>query len=182
MKRINRTLSAALILCSFSGALSAQMRKSKLPEDVRLKKDSPTVYVTFDRVAKREPLRAGESNQGIWLRLHNNTRWPIVLKMNAVPAEYGDAGLFYEVLSERRVIVDGGCHVCSTNRLSPGRSLLFSLPREVLTKGEAIRVSFSYSWEDPDDVFAGREPEHYVYFYRSRLPQTLRQGKQSSGG
>jgi hypothetical protein len=122
-------------------------------------------------------LRAGESDQGVWLRLHNNTRWPIVIEMNSVPSEYGDAGLFYDVVSDSKVILEGQCHVCSSNKLSPGRSLLFSLPREDLVKGGAIRINFSYGWENPDDVFAGREPEHYVYFYASKLPQTSHQSK-----
>lgn len=175
---MNKTLLAILILCSFSGLLYAQKRKShRTPEEVRLKKDSPTVYITFGHVARREPLRAGESDQGVWLRLHNNTRWPIVLEMNGVPSEYGDAGLFYDLLSERKVIQEGRCHVCSSNKLSPGRSLVFSLPREYLGKGGAIRVGFSYGWEDPDDVSAGSEPEHYVYFYASKLPQTSQQSK-----
>jgi hypothetical protein len=179
MKIMNKTLSAVLILFSVNGLLYAQKRKPhRTPEEFRFKKDSPTVYITFNRVARREPLRAGESDQGVWLRLHNNTRWPIVLEMNGVPSEYGDAGLFYDVLSERKVILEGRCHVCSSNRLSPGRSLVFSLPREDLGKGGAIRISFSYGWEDPDDVFAGREPEHYVYFYASKLPQTSQLGKQ----
>jgi hypothetical protein len=173
MKIMNKILSAILTLGSVSGLLYAQNQKShRMPEEVRIKKASPTVYITFGHIGRREPLRAGESDQGVWLRLHNNTRWPIVLEMNGVPSAYGDAGLFYDVLSDRKVIREGRCHVCSSNRLSPGRSLVFSLPREDLAKGGAIRVSFSYGWEDPDEVFAGREPEHYVYFHASKIPQT----------
>jgi hypothetical protein len=130
----------------------------------------PTVYITFERAGNRKPLEQGESDQGVWLKLHNNTGWPLRLAMNGVPKEYGDAALFYDVLSEGKVVVEGRCHVCSSNQLHPGGSLLFSLPREDLVEGCAIRVKFSYGWEHPDDVFADREPQHFVYFYSSKLP------------
>jgi hypothetical protein len=55
--------------------------------------------------------------------------------------------------------------------LRGGESVLFSVPREHLPKGMVLRVSFSYEWEDQDDVFAGREVEHVVSFYASKLPQ-----------
>jgi hypothetical protein len=95
--------------------------------------------------------------------------------MNGVPKEYGDAALFYDVLSEGKVIVERRCHVCSSNQLSPGGSLLFSVPSEDLAERGAIRVNFSYGWEHPDDVFAGREPQHFVYFHSSKLPPQGRQ-------
>jgi len=135
----------------------------------------PTVYITFERAGERKPLKEGESGKGVWLRLHNNTRWSLTLAMNGVPKEYGDAALFYDVLSEGKVVVEGRCHVCSSNQLHPGDSLLFSVPSEDLAKDGAIRVNFSYGWEHPDDVFADREPEHFVYFYSSKLPPQGRQ-------
>ena len=169
---MKKKLSGVVILCCFSGLVYAQKRRPL--ENARITRNSPTVYITFIRMAKREPLRAGESDQGVWLKLHNNTRWPITLEMNGVPTEHGDAGLFYDVLLEKKVILERQCHVCSLNNLNPGRSLLFSLPREYLTKGQVIRVKFSYGWEGSDAIFADREPDHYVYFHASKLPQTPR--------
>ena len=139
----------------------------------RIMKEKPTVYISFDHAGKREPLLKGESDQGIWLRLHNNTRWAIRLQMNGVPRQYGDANLFYEVLSENEVVVDMGCHVCSSNKLPPGKSILFSIPREYLNKDLAIRISFSYEWEEDERGSTSLEPQHYVYFYSSALPKTL---------
>jgi len=174
---MKRTLSAIIVLCSFGGLLFAQRRNvHRSQEQVRIKKDLPTVYITFSHAGSREPLRAGESDQGIWLRLHNNTRWSIILEMNDVPKEYGDAGLFYDVISEKKVIREGLCHVCSYNGLGRGRSLLFSVPREYLANARVIRVSFNYGWEDPNDAFAGREPQHFVYFTSSNLPIIIQEG------
>lgn len=173
----------ALALCVFVGSVSVDEKiaivlsqeKSGRTEakGFRIIKEKPTVYIAFDHAAKREPLLNGESNQGIWLRLHNNTRWAIRLQMNDIPRQYGDANLFYEVLSENKVVIDMGCHVCSSNKLPPGKSILFSIPREYLNKDLAIRISFSYEWEEDERDSTSLEPEHYVYFYSSELPKTL---------
>jgi hypothetical protein len=53
--------------------------------------------------------------------------------------------------------------------LHPGHYILFTVPREDLAKGCAIRVKFSYGWED-----SSGEPEHFVYFYNSDLPTGAR--------
>jgi hypothetical protein len=124
----------------------------------------------------REPLRPSESNIGIWLRLHNNTKWSIILDMNGVPSEkYGDAALIYDELSDRKITFERKCHVCSFNALGSGRSLLFSVPAEHLSKGLGIRIKFSYAWEDYNKVLARQEPEHYVYFYSSQLPARIQE-------
>lgn len=169
-EKMKKILAITFILCGVVISLQAQHKPRGTQAESRIRKDMPTVYIAFERGGSRKPLEQGESNEGVWLRLHNNTRWPIMLEMNGVPPEYGDAALFYDVLSEGKLILEGRCHVCSSNRISPGRSLVFSVPREDLAKGKSIRVKFSYGWEDPDDVFAGREPEHYVNFDASKLP------------
>jgi hypothetical protein len=146
-------------------------QKANVPWNARIREDKPTVYIEFDHSGNREPLFASESNKGIWLRLHNNTKWPIVLDMHGVPsAVYGDASLIYDVLANRQVIIEGSCHACSFNSLGSGRSLLFSIPTEYLSKGHALRIKFSYGWEGSNKVAGGLEPEHYVYFYSSQLP------------
>src|SRR4029453_551689 len=139
----------------------------------RLSKAHPSVYITFERQAKIANISGtGEMQGTVWLRLRNNTRWPIVLDMNGVPKGYGDAGLFYDVLSEGKLIFENRCHVCSFNKLGPGRHLVFTVPHEDLVKGHSIRVKFSYGWEDEFDVGGGREVEHFVYFDGSHLPNS----------
>lgn len=139
--------------------------------DMRNVKDKPTVYISFERTGKREPLLNGEGDEGIWLRLHNNTRWSIKLDMNDVPSEeYGDADLFYEVVADEKVVVDMRCHVCSSDRVPPGESLLFSVPQEHLAKGRAIRIRFTYEWEEDENRSTSGEPQHHVSFYSSKLP------------
>lgn len=152
----------------------SQQAGSSVSQEVRIAKEKPNVFLDFERVGEREPLKASESSKGIWLRFHNNTRWPIMVFSRSAPSkDYGDALLFYDVLSEGKVIIEDRCHVCSFMKIESGRSLLFSLPSENLSKGQAIRVMFSYGWEEQNDVLSGREPEHFVYFHSSQLPQVV---------
>ena len=148
-------------------------------KSMRIVSDKPTVYISLERVGKREPLRNGESENGIWLSLHNNTKWGIILEMNDVPSKkYGDVELFYEVLSGENMVIDLRCHVCSVDKVAPGRSLAFSLPREYLVdKDRSIRIGFNYEWEQDNTGSTTLEPEHHVYFYSSQLPKSLQQTK-----
>lgn len=160
--------------------VSAQTRKPNRPSsEVRLSRDKPSVYISYERSGKREPLHASESDEGIWLRLHNNTKWTIKFPVFGATEAHGDVGMFYilEVVSElpdEVVDIPKGeelGHVYSPFELRSGESVLFSVPREHLPKGIALRVKFSYEWEDPDTVFGGGEVEHTVSYYASKLPQ-----------
>lgn len=171
-----KTIAIVLLSCFLCQPIIARHQNARVPSKEHLRKDKPTVYIEFERAGDRAPLRSGESNNGIWLRLHNNTKWPIVLDMQGAPSkEYGDALLIYDELSGRRVTFERNCHVCSFNALGSGHSLLFSVPAEHLSKGLGIRIKFSYGWEDYNKVLAGQEPEHYVYFYSSQLPLSTQQ-------
>ena len=173
-KMITLTL-ISFVLCSATASPYAHQKRVPKPvTDLRLNKNMPTVYITFERAGKRRPLEEGEGEEGVWLRIHNNMRWPLRLDMNGVPKEYGDAALLYDVLAEGKAMNERQCHVCSSNELHAGRTLLFSLPREDLVKGGGIRIRFSYGWEHAEDVFADREPQHFVYFYSANLPSEVR--------
>ena len=170
----------AVCLAATISFVSAQTRKPNKPSmDIRLSKDKPSVYISYERSGKREPLYVGESEEGIWLRLHNNTRWKIIFPAFGPPETHGDVGMFYtlDVISElpdEVVNIPKGYelgHGYSTFELRGGESVSFSVPREHLPKGIALRTKFSYEWENQDDVFAGREVEHTVSFYASMLPQ-----------
>jgi hypothetical protein len=49
------------------------------------------------RFGKRQPIHTGESDEGVWLRLHNNTRWPLVLNAR------GAAGHVFALATEEEV-------------------------------------------------------------------------------
>ena len=146
---------------------------------VRPNKDRPTVYLTYERSGRRVPLSNGESERGIWLRLHNNTKWKLILRVGGVPnPSYGDAVVFYEVdRIEGRGFIPIGyrSHVASVIKLKAGDSLVFSLPQEHLGKGLAVRVRYNYEWElRMDDSLPANEPYHSVTFASSDLPMDRR--------
>jgi hypothetical protein len=141
----------------------------KRPSNPHLSRSQPSVYITFDHQGKIAST-SGATEEFVWLRLRNNTRWPIVLDMEGVPSKaYGDAGLFWDVLCEGDSPLFHRCHACSFNSLPPGHYILFTVPREHLAKGCSLRVMFSYAWEHPSG-----EPEHFVYFYSSDIPSGTR--------
>jgi len=175
---LNKLFSGALVLCIAAPGFQAQQKRPRRQAEVRIRKDQPGVYLTFERSGKVKIPEIGEGYERVWLRFHNNTRWPIILDMSEVPAkEYGDAELYYDVLSGRELIFHGECHVCSFNGLGPSKSFVFSVPRGDLAEGRSIRVAFSYGWEDQNDTNAGREAVHYVYFDASKLPKNTLRGK-----
>jgi len=176
--------------------------------------------VSFLRFGAREPVYTGESNERVWLRLHNNTRWPLVFDAHGASGEAfargteEEIGLFVSVeevpkvrqfevvsspLTDRQPPPPGtlrepplqgqpllvpnikeeencsppyrdSCHVCSNIRLAPGKSIVFSVPREMLCEDRKIYVVYNYDWEEREGIMVD-EPEHRVYFYGSALPK-----------
>jgi len=160
--------------------------------DLRIVKNKPSVFISFDHRGKRQPLEQGESDSGIWLRLHNNTKAVIFIPIFTVPKTLGDVGLFYDIISTTRPnnYHDSAApaqetkspelpagytlgHTSSAYLLRPGRSISFSVPAEHLPERVGLRVNFSYEWELEGDMEFVRigEPQHYVFFYSSSLPK-----------
>src|SRR5262245_34875463 len=162
---------ALLAVNAFASSQRAQVDKIGRP---RIRRDKPSVYVSLIRVGKIEPLKTGIGDQHIWLRITNNTRWPIWLDASGVPnKEYGEISLYYtiESVNDGSIVIDSRCHVCSNVPLASGNSWIFVIPLDYLDKDQRIRVNFSFDWEDRDDTFAGREAEHSVFFFSSNLPK-----------
>lgn len=198
---MKKTFVIALIMyCLFPVTFAYTNNMIEEEEDVRLRKDKPTVYITFERTGERRPLEEGESNKGVWLRLHNNTRWKIkiaafnVPESPSSPKDGKEVGLYYEVEmvnhSGEGQFVRGAKESSKTKEnsdlpigyrkggvishtwIQPGDSLIFSIPREHLTKDLKIYVGFQYEWEKRKGyVGIDGEPEHHVYFSSNDLPK-----------
>src|SRR5690349_14129711 len=81
-KSMTRMKAIIILLCLSSlstFSLGQTRRSTRNARDFRISKSHPTVYLTFVRSGKREPEHVDESDQGVWLRLHNNTRWTLSL-------------------------------------------------------------------------------------------------------
>jgi hypothetical protein len=159
--------------------------------DLRLDKRKPSVFISFDHLGRRPPLEQGESNEGVWLRLNNNTRVSIFFASFSVPKALGEVGMFYDIIStsyksnyhdpslmtppaEEQELPVGYTlgHTSSAYLLRSGQSVLFSVPREHLPDRVGLRISFNYEWELEGEMEFVRkdEPKHFVFFYSSRLP------------
>lgn len=154
---------------------------------IYLNEEKPTVYITYERSGKLKPLYASESENRIWLRLHNNSRWSLLLAATGGDDKaYGDVSLFYDIDEIQSEINNSGelnkqnppvgrplNHTFSVVQLPSGKSVLFSVPKEHIGKGLILKVRFAYEWEGDDSVSANDEPKHYVYFYSTDLPSDI---------
>jgi hypothetical protein len=154
-------------------------------DSVYLNVKVPGVYMTFERLGKRVPLREGESDQGWFLTIHNNYRWSLrFTALGDIPKQNGDADLVYDVIEDPHgyppsPIPSGNWFdVVSTEVLQSGRTLLFSVPKANLNEGLGIRIEFNYEWE------AGRpiQPVHHITFCHSELPARFRKGEKRRPG
>lgn len=168
-------LFVSILLLSCSAQINAQgkgQRSNTKRSPVLIQKERPSIYITFVRF---DSIRTeSEEEVGlIWLKLRNNTRWPISLEMSGGRTENpNEAKLFYQTLSTNdEVIENRGCHVCSINNLGPNRSILFAVPAEDLPKDSRIRIRFSYGWENFEHRLLDMEPEHFVSFSSTEIPQ-----------
>lgn len=125
------SVSIALLLLTIS-TVDASLWLTSVQREVRLKRDQPGVYIRFERIGQLRSPNPLDDKERVWLRLHNNTKWSIMLQMSDVPSQdYGDASLYYDELRKGEVTFRNQCHVCTLNSLGPGKTLLFSLPRNV---------------------------------------------------
>jgi hypothetical protein len=71
-----------LLLIALTAALGQQATTSGNPS--LLDPNLPSVYIRFDHVGKRVPVHSDESGEGVWLRLHNNTKAAISLRTESL--------------------------------------------------------------------------------------------------
>ena len=96
--------------------------------------------------------------------------------MSGVPSrEYGDASLYYRIEESATGIIriDERCHVCSFNALGPGKSLVFAIDRNYVSRDALLRIKYSFRWEQHPEDGAGSISTHSVEFYFARLPKTV---------
>jgi hypothetical protein len=147
-------------------------------EGQRLDRNKPTIYISFKEFVRERGANAEQhSVEGVRFAFHNNTRW--IIYYHAIPKASlpGDVPLIYKIEQQsgcpdnRHLIGD----MVVTDKLNPGKSISFVVPRGHLLDGGKIYVEFNYSWE----LISGRpvhpqELRHRVYFASMDLPSTKR--------
>ena len=203
---IAKIILALIVVVNLPMNLLAQRTKTRRANsDVRLQKDKPTVFVSFVRFGRRESFRTVDSENGVYLQLHNNTRWTLILRAYGAggytftKSDAEEIGMFYGVEEVQQIGASSGtgdpanpslipqetkkldiyenCEVAlgywsdtaTIVELKPGKSFLFSLPRESLCRNLRMYITYQYKWEN--DFGNASEPEHRVYFYGQDLPK-----------
>jgi hypothetical protein len=155
-----------LLLITFILPISIFAQQSK-PQNIRLRKDKPSVYISFERFEKIK--REEENEEFIFFRLHNNTRWKIQLQMSGGLSEkYNDVRLYYAIRNDEGNMIEGHfCRVCSINWLPSTKSLLFAISRDLLKEDRRLDIEFQYEWQ----ADSAREVSNIVSFWNSDLPK-----------
>lgn len=171
-----------IVVCFFF-SMQTEGQKRQNGNDIRVVKNRPSIYISFEREGLRESPYVDESNQRIWLQFHNNSKWKVGTCMSLYPnrkgGNYPDKIFYYDVEriegaeSPKDIPIGnpmkGGCHLVF---IKSGGSEVFSVPREHLIDGLLIKVNFTYEWDiEPDGSISDLEPKHYVYFYSSDIPK-----------
>ena len=75
---MKKTLFSSIIIMFAVALVSASECKSQV-QDEKLSIDAtkPYIYLVFDHIGPRKPLRIAEPDEGIWLQLVNNSKYPI---------------------------------------------------------------------------------------------------------
>ncbi|GIU83221.1 MAG: hypothetical protein KatS3mg006_2285 [Pyrinomonadaceae bacterium] len=173
---------ATLLFFSFSFVCFAQLNNTTndLCKDVRLDPKKPSVFITFERFGERTPLRQDENNEGVWLRIHNNTKWKIYLKAYGADNERNEYQVSYEVRripglewKRKESELPLGYRIIKNYRIraiEPGKSIVFSVPKQNLADGLAIFVGFSYEWELFGESGGDLSIQHQAPFWSTDLP------------
>lgn len=150
---VNRFLSVLLMLgvSAVPACTSARM-----PGQLSIRADRPYVDIVFDLVGPRVPVLPGESNEGAWLRLRNNTAFPLRLSQLTPTGSVVNNGLLlpYEIVYSPGQVVSlfvppaasiGGYRSSSDLSgafllIDPGGEVAFSVPVEHLFADCALEV------------------------------------------
>jgi hypothetical protein len=142
-------------------AFGANLHGQQLVPDFVLNPSKPYLYIQFDHVGPRTPIQEGEGNVGLWLRIVNNCREPILVPTFGLTTGDPGVGVLDEIVPNvvTTSVVPGGvplaggsakpekrppegysAEVHSMTRVLPGRELLFSVPLNHVSDQWFMRV------------------------------------------
>jgi hypothetical protein len=169
---MNKIIALIFIILSIL-PYQANAQKSK-SISIKINQTKPSVYITYDRRGKLKPLFQGESENRIWLKMHNNTKLNIFFCAFSVSKEYGEIGLYHTVkrislFNKEMPLGYGQSDACDVSTLGAGKSVLFSLPSEHLDKDLAIKIESFYGWTGDwkQDMYEGTT--HLVAFGNDQI-------------
>jgi len=186
----------SILLASVWGI--SQGRASSTPAPFVIDPNRAFVYLRFDHIGKGVKFFEDEPSQRLWLRFVNNCREGIVLSTFGPPegALANEAGVMYEVVKDAPIeLVDlpnndsnvskssdqketnmprgYSFDVGSASIISPGKSLLFSIPINHLGKSWHIEIPFEFKLppgKGSRPLMIGGEPHMVLVYSIEDLP------------
>jgi hypothetical protein len=161
----------------------AEQASAQKPYAFVVDASKPYVYLAFDHVGRREAAREGESPQGLWLRLINNCRVPIEVVTHDLGTGDPGVGIKYYVVAVGGIVDDPtpdarprgySLHVGFSVVIQPGASLLFSVPRDHVSKWWYLQTRLEFALPSPGPGF-GSHPFGTASFSWEEIPAKYRQ-------
>jgi len=174
MRNLHRTVLAVFTLCAIAlpqSALKLSLDSSK-----------PFVYVSLDHIGPRPPVDDYEPHTGLWLRIVNNSAFPIeVITMEA--ATKPELTLVADEVIGRVTRIDPNeqppgpmpagysTAIGSPVTIAAGKSILFSVPVNHVSKSWYLRVPFRFRLTSLE---ASEQPICYAEFTLENIPEKQR--------
>lgn len=147
-----------------------------------LDSSKPFVYISFDHIAPRPPVDKYESHTGLWLRIVNNSAFPIeVIAMEAATKPeltlVADevVGRFTEIRPNDPPLgpmpAGYSAAIGSPETVASGKSMLFSIPANHVSKAWYLRVPFRFRLSP---LAASEQPICYAEFTLEDVPEDQR--------
>jgi hypothetical protein len=167
------------------------MYGQNVQSDFVLNRSMPYVYLQFDHIGPRAPILPGEGTIGLYLRIVNNCRVPILATEFSTSLANDGVNLFDEIIPDpiklditveharrgaqkaKRIKhelppLGYSDEISNMLRVYPGKDLLFSVPINHVGDDWFMRVQFALDVNDPS---IGRGPYAYLDFYKGQIPK-----------
>jgi hypothetical protein len=175
-----------VVLFLFATSMHAQSATTSFVLD----QSKAYAYLQFDHVGPRKPIQEGEPAQGLWLRLVNNCKVPINGRTYGITTGDPGVGVLDEVIPfspileihsdldqpvskdhpQQKMPPGYDDELASMTTIFPGKSLLFSVPRDQVSSDWFVRVKITLDVSKPS---VGIGPFTELDFLESQIPANV---------
>lgn len=130
----------------------------------------PYVYLEVDHIGPREPRSEDEPKTGIWLRLHNNCKVPIIVRTFGVPpgSAEGEIGVLDDVVPSPNAAMGDGVVTYGTLPMAdPHLPALFGGQSDAKREAPSIATATAtmpHGYMFPTSSFVTIAPGRAIYF------------------
>lgn len=174
----------AVLVAGLFATCSLPMAFSQASASLSLDAARPIVYIEFDHAGERAPVQEAEPSKGLWLRLVNNSTIPIVVQANSTSTDPNMTILPDRIIAVGRQIPKSGLikqkmpsgyasHTGTPLTIDPGKSLVFSVPTNHVSRAWSMQVPFEFSLPA---VKQGVQPVCLAEFAWRDIPASLGAG------